>query len=437
MVMTAVSAFAGVGGFDLALSRAGINVTAAIEIDDRARGVLRQHFPATSLFSDIREVTGEQLLSTGFNPESGVLAGGWPCQGHSVAGLREGLDDDRSGLFGELVRLARELRPRWLFFENVFGLLSSRGGRDMGRVLRALVEVGYGVSWRLLDAQGFGVPQRRRRVLFVGHLGDWAGPEQVLLECASGLRDLEARRAARKEAAAAAAAGAACGCRGYGLSAAAPDVAGPLAANPGGHRCDLDGSGAYVTGVLGSVAHTLTAEGHDAGEDGTGRGVPVVAYDLAQITSPHNRANPQPGDPAPPLCATGQPAVAYPVALRGRPGGTQIEAGPPEGPAYSLRAASGGASAAMVVTNTLTAHYGSRIDSTASSPLVPEGLAVRRLTPRECERLQGFPDDWTLYSDGKLQADSSRYRQMGNAVPVPMIEWGARRIVAIDAAAVP
>ena len=398
MVMTAISAFAGVGGFDLALSRAGVNVTAAIEIDDKARGVLRQHFPATSLFTDIREVTGDQLLSTGFNPETGILAGGWPCQGHSVAGLREGLDDHRSGLFSELVRLARELRPRWLFFENVFGLLSSGRGQDMGRVLRTLVEIGYGVSWRLLDAQGFGVPQRRRRLLFVGHLGDWTGPEQVLLECESGLRDLEARRSARQEAAAAPATGTASGCRGYGLSAAAPDIAGPLAANPGGHRCDLDGSGAYVTGVLGPVAHTLTAEGHDAGEDGTGRGTPVVAY---------------------------------PVAFRGRQGGTQIEAGAVDGPAYLLRAASGGASAATVITNTLTARYPS-IDSDAACPLVPEGLAVRRLTPRECERLQGFPDDWTLYSDGKQQPDSSRYRQMGNAVPVPMVAWGARRIVAIE-----
>ncbi|MFI7467425.1 DNA cytosine methyltransferase [Nonomuraea sp. NPDC049646] len=434
MAMTAISAFAGVGGFDLGLARAGVSVTAAIEVDAKARGVLKRHFPATSLLSDIREITGEQLLSTGFNPASGILAGGWPCQGHSVAGLRHGLDDDRSGLFDHLVRLAQELHPRWLFFENVPGLLSSRAGQDMGRVLRQLVEIGYGVSWRVLDAQRFGVPQRRRRVLLVGHLGDFRGPEQVLLECESGLRHLEAGRAAGPQATAAPAAGAESRGRAYGLSAATPDVAGPLGANQGGHRCDLDGSGAYVTSVLGDITHTLTAEGHDASEDGTGRGIPVVAYDLAQVTSPENRANPRPGDPAPPLCATGRPSIAYPVALRGRDGGTQIETGPAEGPAYALRAASGGASAAMVVTNTLTANYGSRIDSTASSPLVTEELAVRRLTPRECERLQGFPDDWTLYSGDRQQADSARYRQMGNAVPVPMILWGARRIVAIEAA---
>lgn len=435
MKMTAISAFAGVGGFDLALSRCGVDVTAAIEIDEKARGVLKRHFPATSLFSDIREITGEQLLSTGFKPESGLLAGGWPCQGHSVAGLREGLRDDRSGLFGHLARLAAELRPRWLFFENVPGLLSSGRGQDMGRVLRTLVEIGYGVSWRVLDAQRFGIPQRRRRVLLVGHLGDWAGPEQVLLECESGLRHLEARRAARPQTSPSAAAGPAGGSRGYGLSAAAPDVAGPLGSSHGGHRLDLDSSGAYVTGVLGDVAHTLTAEGFDASEDGTGRGTPVVAYDLAQATSPHNRSSPPPGDPAPPLCAGGRTAVAHPVALRGRDGGTQMEMGPPEAPAYALRAASGGASAAMVAVNTLTARYAHGPDSSASLPLVPEGMTVRRLTPRECERLQGFPDDWTLMSGGKPQSDSARYRQMGNAVPVPVIEWGVRRLLAIEAAA--
>jgi DNA (cytosine-5)-methyltransferase 1 len=401
MMMTAISAFAGIGGFDLGLTRAGVRVTAAIEIDDRAQGVLRHHFPATSLFTDIREVTGERLLRTGFDPETGILAGGWPCQGLSAAGLRRGLNDDRSGLFFELVRLAEELRPRWLFFENVPGLLSAGAGQDMGRVLQALVSLGYGISWRILDAQGLGVAQRRRRVLLVGHLGNWTGPEQVLLECQSREWDPAARRAARAQAAAPAPPGAACRSRGYGLSKAAPDVAGPLGANTGGHRYDLDGSGAYVTSVLGPIAHTITAEGHDASEDGTGRGVPVVAYDLAQVTSPHNRANPAPGDPAPPLCATGRPAVAYPVALRGRDGGTQIETGQAEEPAYS--------------------------------PLVTEGLTVRKLTPVECERLQGFPDGWTLISDGKPQPDSSRYRQLGNAVPVPMIEWAARRIVGLEA----
>ncbi|WP_327088526.1 DNA (cytosine-5-)-methyltransferase [Nonomuraea sp. NBC_01738] len=399
MPLTAVSAFAGVGGIDLALERSGIRTTAAIEVDPRARGVLRRHFPNTALFGDIREVSGEQLLSTGFNPAAGVLAGGWPCQGLSVAGLRRGLDDHRSGLFYELARLAAELRPQWLLLENVPGLLSSNQGADMGRVLQELVGLGYGMAWRVVDAQGVGLAQRRRRVLFVGRLGDWAGPSQVLLECEGSGWDPAARRAARAQAAAPASGSAAHGSRGYGLAAAAPDVAGPLAANQGGHRCDLDGSGAYVTGALGELAHTLTAEGHDASEDGTGRGTPVVAY---------------------------------PVAIRGREGGTTLEAGPPGGPAFALRAASGGASAAMIAVGTITARYGGGLDSSCYSPLVQEDMTVRKLTPRECERLQGFPDDWTLYSDGHLQSDSARYRQLGNAAPPPLIEWPARRIAAFD-----
>ena len=181
MTITAVSLFAGVGGFDLALERNGVKVVASVEIDKKASAVLAQHFPNSKLFGDITEVTGEQLIAAGFDPRNGIITGGFPCQDLSVAGKRAGLAGKRSGLFWEICRLLDETRAQNFILENVPGLLSSNQGRDMAAVVEALVERGYGIAWRVLDAQHFGVPQRRRRIFIVGCLGDsGATPAQIL-----------------------------------------------------------------------------------------------------------------------------------------------------------------------------------------------------------------------------------------------------------------
>ena len=181
MTITAVSLFAGVGGFDLALERNGVKVVASVEIDKKASAVLAQHFPNSKLFGDITEVTGEQLIAAGFDPRNGIITGGFPCQDLSVAGKRSGLAGKRSGLFWEICRLLDETRAQNFILENVPGLLSSNQGRDMAAVVEALVERGYGIAWRVLDAQYFGVPQRRKRVFIVGCLGDGGGtPAQIL-----------------------------------------------------------------------------------------------------------------------------------------------------------------------------------------------------------------------------------------------------------------
>jgi len=178
---TAVSLFAGIGGFDLALERAGIRVVASVEIDKKCQAILARHFPNAKQFNDVEEVTGEQLIQAGFNPANGIITGGFPCQDLSVAGKRAGLAGKRSGLFWEICRIIDETRPETVILENVFGLLSSNNGRDMAVVLEALVKRGYRVAWRVLDAQYFGVPQRRRRVFIVASLGN-AGrsPEEIL-----------------------------------------------------------------------------------------------------------------------------------------------------------------------------------------------------------------------------------------------------------------
>ncbi|WP_169437520.1 DNA (cytosine-5-)-methyltransferase [Longispora albida] len=177
-----MSLFAGVGGFDLAAARAGCAPGAAVEIDEAARGVLSDRFPELPVLGDIREVTAHDLRAAlPAGADDLLVTAGWPCQDLSTAGNRAGLDGARSGLFFEFARLVDELRPAWLLAENVVGLLTSGGGRDMGAVLGTLADLGYRVCWRVLDAQFFGVPQRRRRVFLLGHRGD-GDPAAVLLE---------------------------------------------------------------------------------------------------------------------------------------------------------------------------------------------------------------------------------------------------------------
>ena len=253
--LTAVSLFAGIGAFDLVARRAGIRVTAAVEIDGAAAGVLADQFPETTLFPDVTKVTANELRATGFVPARGIVHAGFPCQDLSVAGRRRGMGEGtRSGLYWEIVRLVADLRPRWIILENVPGLLSAvcicpgdercqdtdrhkgacgawvkpKGGGPkqwvdhephkvsggscvggciavhggaMGAVVGSLGELGYGVAHRVLDAQYFGVPQRRRRVFIVGCLGDWTGPVRVLLEPEGRAGDYPAFSEARQAAA--------------------------------------------------------------------------------------------------------------------------------------------------------------------------------------------------------------------------------------------
>jgi len=200
MSLTAVSLFAGVGGFDLAMQRNGIDVVATVEIDKNARGVLQHQFPSARHFEDVTKVSGDDLRAAGFIPDRGIITGGFPCQDLSVAGKRAGLAGQRSGLYWEIVRLVDELSPKYLVLENVPGLLSSNGGRDMGVVIGALTDRGYGVSWRVLDAQYFGVAQRRRRVFIVGCAGDNGAASSEILALSEGLRGhLEASKPSRKD----------------------------------------------------------------------------------------------------------------------------------------------------------------------------------------------------------------------------------------------
>ena len=182
-MLTGVSLFAGIGGFDLAMERNGVKVVATVEIDKSCNKVLARHFPNAIQFTDIQQVTGKDLINAGFDPSNGIITGGFPCQDLSVAGKRAGLSGARSGLFWEIRRLMEETESKWFVLENVPGLLSSNGGKDFGIVLREMADLGYSVGWRVLDAQYFGVPQRRRRVFIVGcRSGNGEHIRQVLFE---------------------------------------------------------------------------------------------------------------------------------------------------------------------------------------------------------------------------------------------------------------
>lgn len=243
--LRAVSLFAGIGAFDLAARQAGLEVSAAVEIDPACRAVLTRHWPGLPIHHDVREVSADDL--TAAVPCDALLAG-WPCQDVSKAGQRAGLQGKRTGLYCEIVRLCAALQPRWVVLENVPGLLTSGQGRDMYDVVTALATLGYGVAWRVLDAACFGLPHRRPRLFVVAHRGNLAPAQHVLPDPHRCPRAAATRQAARQ---------ATCPRPGrwpapYGLRATDPHLSGPLGCNAkGGHRIDLDTAGAYVADARG------------------------------------------------------------------------------------------------------------------------------------------------------------------------------------------
>ena len=181
LMLTGVSLFAGVGGFDLAMQRQGVKVVASVEIDKKCNEVLAQHFPDATQFTDVTTVTGKDLIDAGFTPRTGIITGGFPCQDLSVAGKRAGLAGERSGLFWEIARIVDETQTEYFIIENVPGLLSSNKGAEFGVVIGTMADLGYSLGWRVLDAQYFGVPQRRKRVFIVGRRGaDSTSPAEIL-----------------------------------------------------------------------------------------------------------------------------------------------------------------------------------------------------------------------------------------------------------------
>ena len=189
-MLTGVSLFSGIGGFDLAMQRQGVKVVASVEIDKKCQEVLAHRFPESKIFDDVTTVKGSDLIATGFTPSTGIITGGFPCQDLSVAGKRAGLAGARSGLFWEIARIVDETQTEYFVIENVPGLLSSNNGADFGVVIGTMADLGYSLGWRVLDAQHFGVPQRRRRVFIVGRRTPDSSVAEILFKSEGLRRDL-------------------------------------------------------------------------------------------------------------------------------------------------------------------------------------------------------------------------------------------------------
>lgn len=422
--MRYLSVCSGIEAASVAWHPLGWEAAAFSEIEAFPRAVLTHRWPGVPLHGDFTTIRGDE-----YGPID-LLVGGTPCQSFSVAGLRGGLDDERGNLALEFLRLADRTRPEWLVWENVPGVLSSNGGRDFGAILGGMVELGYGFAYRVLDAQFFGIPQRRRRVFVVGCLGDWRGAAAVLFERHSLSGNPPPSRKT-----------------GEGV---APTIA-SRPSGGGGLGTDFDCDGGLISMCLNAhptrldaesetlIAHTLKGDGFDASEDGTGRGTPIIAFsskdhgadadhiaptlragghskshanagvppaivfDTTQITSKENRCRPAVGDPCHPLASGAHaPAIATSICLGSDP----------------------------IHANELAMPQTSR---NGDPGVVQRGSSVRRLTPCECEALQGFPRNYTLIPyRGKLAADGPRYKALGNSMAVPVMSWIGRRIQAVS-----
>lgn len=188
-----LSLFSGVEAASLAWKPLGWKAVAFAEFDAFPSAVLAHHYPDVPNLGDVTKIEGSRYRGT-----VDLVVGGSPCQGFSVAGKQLGLNDERSGLALAYVRLLEEIKPRWFVWENVPGVLSTNGGEDFRAFIEKITEIGYGVSWRILDAQyvrvpGFerAIPQRRRRLFVVGYLGDWVNPAKVLFESQGLPGDIE------------------------------------------------------------------------------------------------------------------------------------------------------------------------------------------------------------------------------------------------------
>jgi DNA (cytosine-5)-methyltransferase 1 len=458
------------------------------EIEQFPSEVLKHRFPDVPNLGDMTQLTQNPT----FNERSiDLLVGGTPCQSFSVAGLRKGLADPRGNLMLTFLALADAKKPKWIVWENVPGVLSSNGGRDFGTFLGALGELGYGFAFRTLNAEYFGVAQRRRRVFVVGYLGDWRVAAAVLFERESLQGNIKPSRKKREE----------------------------VTANAQGSV----GEAGDVSCVGGNISPTVTSKwktgyGGPSGSNETGNMVyaPTVIDRAAFNQGENAQYEPriEAGETMSSLVAKGPHAVAQPIAfepgkmqrlgygysdngtsptLRSEPGDNQLAVAQPiaiqdvrpiekaqngrgwndDGTSYTvdtkatqgvaqpivvdwrtaqvdqgitqtlktdLAKMSGPCIAVDTYNQTINEHTSQTIGSSASDVnhygAVLHSMAIRRLTPKECERLQGFPDDWTKVPYRNKEADQCpdgpRYKACGNSMAVPVMRWIGQRIQYVE-----
>jgi len=405
LLMNYLSVCSGIEAATVAWHDMGWKPIGFSEIEKFPSQLLQHHYPNVTNYGDMTK-----FKEWNINEPVNLLVGGTPCQSFSVAGLRKGLEDPRGNLMLTYLGIADKFKPKWLLWENVPGVLSSNGGEDFACLLKGMAELGYGFAYRVFDAQYFGVPQRRRRVFVVGCLGDWRSAAKVLFESESLSRDITPSRQEGKE------------------------IANCIKASPssyGSYNPARSEGNAVVVG-------TLLARDHKG----------IDSYDHTKIIIDRSVSAIDLKDVSKTLTAsygTGgadldiKPLVLEPQAYNITfcdANGTRKDR--PNGGLYvnetdtsnTLTRANIGTYAVDTyngtiqgdVTVTMTAAGGS---STHSSPKVMQQMHVRRLTPMECERLQGFPDG---YTHTPTSSDTTRYKALGNSMAVPVMKWIGQRI---------
>ena len=349
------------------------------EIEHFPSAVLKHHYPDVPNYGDMskfKEWPDDRSID--------LLVGGTPCQSFSVAGLRKGLDDPRGNLMLTYLAIAAQYRAQWLVWENVPGVLSSNSGRDFGTFLGALGQLGYGFAYRVLDAQYFGVAQRRRRVFVVGCLGSWQRAAAVLFERESLSGHPAPSREAKQETAGYTASSFGKYDQGVGtIRAAGGDLGG------GSETLVAKCLTTSVGGAFDALTEQFVTEQRDVNTITASYGMGGVDWETK------------------PLVYGEQKKADDIFAFPGLMSGTQ-------------RASTTGISPALCRSHDVACAK----DNT-----------VRRLTPMETERLQGFPDNYTKIPYRKKDAedcpDSPRYKAMGNSMAVPVMNWIGKRIESV------
>jgi len=361
-----LSVCSGIEAASVAWESLGWTPVAFAEIEKFPSKVLAHHYPGVANLGDMTKFREWDIERNAVD----VLVGGTPCQSFSVAGLRKGLDDPRGNLALTFIAMVDHYRPKWVIWENVPGVLSSSGGRDFGSFLGALGQLGYGFAYRVLDAQYFGVPQRRRRVFVVAHSsGDSRRAAQVLFEPESLRGDSTKSRKTGQDTAQCLTTGT--GCR-YDPE---NETLIPITFRKSRRAQSAED---FETWVPDEVTNTLNC------------------FDLGDIRSVD--------------IVVEHPAHAFKIRGLGHYTGTNGGVAKP---------GTGGSGYMGQDEKAYTI-------ATSQDQQIMHGMAVRRLTPTECERLQGFPDGYTNIMPET--PDGPRYKALGNSMAVPVMRWIGSRI---------
>lgn len=423
MSLNYLSVCSGIEAASAAWQPLGWKPVAFSEIEPFPRAYLKHHYPDVPNWGDMTK------FKEWPDANVDVLVGGTPCQSFSVAGPISGLADPRGNLMLTYLAIAERYRPKWIVWENVPGILSNNAGRDFGTFLGGLGQLGYGFAFRVLDAQHvrtcrfpFAVPQRRRRVFVVGHLGDWRRAAAVLFDRES----MSGHPAPRREAGKGLARGFECGPAGGGYTDIAPTL--DTRCKDGPIRNQL-GAGVITQAVSPTINAAFGSKlGLDNQHIDGGAGL-FVSHSIAFTTEQTPKYNDE---------------CALTITKQSPTGGGQVQCVAERSTEHCFPINTQMALRGAETSNTAREGVGLGDDKDPGFTLqaahhhaVATPYAVRRLTPTECERLMGFPDGATMipYRNKPADkcADGPRYKALGNSMAVNVVEWIGERIAEVDA----